>query len=665
MVNAGEQTHPPFQKIALSLSGGGARAVGFHLGTLDYLHRINLLQQVHILSTVSGGTLVGASYVLSLEEDIDFQDLFYDFFEFFPTANMFEGILAIINRKSLPTRNSRRNFSTAFAEMYHEEFFAHYFPRPFLGEIDTREGSSRHHLEDVIFNATEFKTGIAFRFQKSQHDCKIGNGNIWIDEAQANEMRIADVVSASSCIPGGFEPFRFPQEFHWPETYHYGKKPGTEFGRVRLESAAGQSDSQAVALMDGGVYDNQGITSVLLAISRRITATDTNFESEEYHDPQSWANWAHDLLAQFSIVDLFIVSDTPLLKETLYADEEKPAKAPGRVARWLRRRTLGDVNRFAWVIAIALLLSVAASVMRLRETGQLAELGKHLSQGAAGYLPLIYEGLATLAPLFVAGLLAAVLLIMRAKINHAAKAMRSKLPKFKHPPWYYLRNLRITDLWGMIWQRVGSLAALSSDIYMHRIRQLGYGLLFSHKELIPSVMTNEIYAVGKASGSNNGLPHQCDPVSTDVQVIVDVCAGMATKASFDKLTPQALRQGLSFVVDDDKLGTLTHRSSGEARSDMDILTACGQLTTCYNLIRYLQGKVDHAGEDPGPASTGEFKKLLDAACKDWNRLQETPFEFVDERLATGRSESHALQIEKNMRRVAGASPSLTTAAANQ
>lgn len=662
MANAGEQTNPPFHKIALSLSGGGARAVGFHLGTLDYLHRVNLLQHVHILSTVSGGTLVGASYVLSLEEDIDFQDLFYDFFEFFPNANMFEGILAIINRKRLPTKASRRNFSTAFAEMYHEEFFAHYFPRPFLGEIDTREGSSRHHLEDVIFNATEFKTGIAFRFQKSQHDCKIGNGNIWINEAQANEMRIADVVSASSCIPGGFEPFRFPQEFHWPETYHYGEKTGSGFGRVRLESAAGQSDSQAVALMDGGVYDNQGITSVLLAISRRIAATDTNFESEEYHDPQSWANWAHDLLAQFSIVDLFIVSDTPLLKETLYADEDKPAKTPGRVARWLRRRTLGDVNRFAWVIAITLVISVAASVLRLRETGQLAELGNHLSQGAAGYLPLIYEGLATLTPLFVAGLLAAVLLIARARINHVARAMENKLPKFKHPPWYYLRNLRITDLWSMVSQRVSSLAALSSDIYMHRIRQLGYGLLFSHKELIPSVMTNEIYAISKAGGSNYGLAPQCDPVSTDVRVIVDVCAAMATKASFDKLTPAALRQGLSFAIDDDKLGILTHRSNGEARSDMDILTACGQVTTCYNLIRYAQDKLAHADERADAASTTALRDLLSAACEDWNRLQAAPFRFVDERLATGRSESHAKQIEQNTRGVAAASASQSTAA---
>lgn len=39
----------PFDHIALSLSGGGVRAVGYHLGTLDYLEHAGLLSQVHTL----------------------------------------------------------------------------------------------------------------------------------------------------------------------------------------------------------------------------------------------------------------------------------------------------------------------------------------------------------------------------------------------------------------------------------------------------------------------------------------------------------------------------------------------------------------------------------------------------------------------------------------
>lgn len=43
-----------FEKIALSLSGGGVRAVGFHLGTMGMLDRLGLLERVEIISTVSG-----------------------------------------------------------------------------------------------------------------------------------------------------------------------------------------------------------------------------------------------------------------------------------------------------------------------------------------------------------------------------------------------------------------------------------------------------------------------------------------------------------------------------------------------------------------------------------------------------------------------------------
>lgn len=51
----------PFGEIALSFSGGGVRAVGFHLGSLSYLDHVGLREDVKILSTVSGGTFVGLS----------------------------------------------------------------------------------------------------------------------------------------------------------------------------------------------------------------------------------------------------------------------------------------------------------------------------------------------------------------------------------------------------------------------------------------------------------------------------------------------------------------------------------------------------------------------------------------------------------------------------
>lgn len=46
--------------IGLSLSGGGSRAIAFHFGCLQALHDLGILDDVRVLSTVSGGSVVGA-----------------------------------------------------------------------------------------------------------------------------------------------------------------------------------------------------------------------------------------------------------------------------------------------------------------------------------------------------------------------------------------------------------------------------------------------------------------------------------------------------------------------------------------------------------------------------------------------------------------------------
>jgi NTE family protein len=48
--------------IGLALSGGGARAIAFHLGCLRALNQLGLLDRVAVLSTVSGGSVIGAYF---------------------------------------------------------------------------------------------------------------------------------------------------------------------------------------------------------------------------------------------------------------------------------------------------------------------------------------------------------------------------------------------------------------------------------------------------------------------------------------------------------------------------------------------------------------------------------------------------------------------------
>jgi predicted acylesterase/phospholipase RssA len=61
----------PRRKLGLALSGGGFRASLFHLGVLRRMAELDLLRYVEVLSTVSGGSIIGALYMLLLKKRLD------------------------------------------------------------------------------------------------------------------------------------------------------------------------------------------------------------------------------------------------------------------------------------------------------------------------------------------------------------------------------------------------------------------------------------------------------------------------------------------------------------------------------------------------------------------------------------------------------------------
>ncbi|HUF27417.1 MAG TPA: patatin-like phospholipase family protein [Gemmatimonadaceae bacterium] len=58
-------------KLGLSLAGGGFRASLFHLGVLHRLAELDLLRRVELISTVSGGSIIGILYVLLVKKHLE------------------------------------------------------------------------------------------------------------------------------------------------------------------------------------------------------------------------------------------------------------------------------------------------------------------------------------------------------------------------------------------------------------------------------------------------------------------------------------------------------------------------------------------------------------------------------------------------------------------
>jgi predicted acylesterase/phospholipase RssA len=248
-------------KIALTFSGGGFRAAAFALGSLSLLKCIRfggntLLDQVTVLSTVSGGTITGARFALGEARNESFDSIYESLYSFMSNSRLITEALDHLANEEKWTDDRVRNLITSFSDIYDQELFK----GANFGQL-MRENTETG-LKHISFNATDFANGLQFRFQWSEKIIDpvagesergiIGNTFLRVPYDFARNIRLADIMAASSCFPGGFEPINFPNDFVFK----------------RDSAILTDFEKYPIGLMDGGIVDNQGIEPVLLAESR-------------------------------------------------------------------------------------------------------------------------------------------------------------------------------------------------------------------------------------------------------------------------------------------------------------------------------------------------------------------------------------------------------------
>ena len=596
----------PFGKIALSLSGGGGRATGFHLGTLAYLERVNLLADVNILSSVSGGSFIAAKYALTLaraDEDekleVTFRKFYAEYYDYLLSANLVDKALTKLSERDSRDASKPRNLILALADVYDEKEF---LDGARFGDL---WNGGKIHLEHIIFNATEFRTGIAFRFHKGPSDKRLsGNRFVPLSEDHARKARLADIVAASSCIPIGLEPIAFPQDFRWPSN-----EPGLcQEIQERIAYHCG-SDTKSVSLMDGGVYDNQGFDAVTVALDpepREILDIATTVPARFYRE-------YGDLQALMSL-GLFIISDTPLLDDNIFPAPDPDDVTAKRGSGWL---TLGHLNLLSLGLvglAILMLLTNSYDYRDYLEllTVQLESTGPRLDGRDLVFImrSLIgFEFWSGGMPILFGTALIALVWSIRSKV----KAFLLQFPESDeserqkpatNPPgmvkrqmiawkrWRSISRLKVRVLQEMISLRVGSTWALTSAIFLNRIRSLGYSLVRNNDRLDKLLIRHEIYDIEMRE--NKKSKHQA---SSPMLEVTKRASALATQLWFDD------------------------------ESQLRDLVASGQITMCYNLLEHIDRmRKEEPIEEPG----GDFlNKIYDNALNDWEALQDDPFCFVD------------------------------------
>lgn len=460
-----------FTPVGLTLSGGGSRAAAFHLGVLSYLDRTGLLARVQMLSTVSGGTFTGAKYALSLAEKTAFEDFFVQYYHDLETIKLVDLALESLSKGKVSPPSGRKDLIIACAQVYADTFLRNNSGDPACFETILNTDT---HLKEIIFNTTEFRNGIDFRFQKSENPrARIGNGKLFIPPRDAGSIRLADIVAASSCVTGGFEPIAFPDDFTWPK----GKIPA----RIR-EIFLKDGRPWPVALMDGGIYDNQGISSLMLADERSVDK-----------------------------LGMVIISD--VAKET---DEYLPfpnQKTRGTIS-------LNHINLFFLGLMAVCAVTVLSSGMRLWQAVFI------------GSFRFFWDFFIYCIPMLLAGLTAGSLFSVRQFITHN---LFPQIPQVGRAAWDDLKHLKLAQVVDMLRMRLDSLLSLTSGVFMNRIRGLVYGLIYRNPKYEGKRVSNLIYhlksdnAFSRALGRIPGIkkPGQA------LHQVADIAADMPTELWFD------------------------------------------------------------------------------------------------------------------------------------
>lgn len=216
------------EALALCLSGGGYRAMLFHLGVLQYFNDAALLGKLDRISSVSGGSITAG--VLGMQ----WNSLTFDAggratnFDRLVTANVRKmaattvDVGAVILGALLPGTIGDR-----VIKRYREILF---------GDKTLQDLPGRPRF---VINATNVQTGSLFRFSKAYiADWQIGR-------FPNPDRLLAEAVAASSAFPPILSPARLSF------------KP-TDFS---LDAGACNTPkfTSNVLLTDGGVYDNMGI----------------------------------------------------------------------------------------------------------------------------------------------------------------------------------------------------------------------------------------------------------------------------------------------------------------------------------------------------------------------------------------------------------------------
>ena len=269
-------------KVGLAMSGGGFRASFFHLGVLARLAEVDALRGVDVLSTVSGGSILGAQYYLEVQNLLqdstkkltrdDYLDVVVKL-----QKDFLQGVQTNIRMGAFNDfiDNVRMLFSKSYSrshklgELYEKHLYSRVadgknsqqrimpdlLVQPAHGKFQGENFKPKFHnwrrrakVPVLLLNTTSLNSGHNWFFTASwmgeppglvseEIDCNERYRRLYYHEApdHLKNFRLGYAAAASSCVPGLFEPLMLDKLY----------------------------ENRTVKLVDGGVHDDQGVQGLL------------------------------------------------------------------------------------------------------------------------------------------------------------------------------------------------------------------------------------------------------------------------------------------------------------------------------------------------------------------------------------------------------------------
>lgn len=261
----------PMEGIALCLSGGGYRAMLFHIGAIWRLNEAGLLPQLHCISSVSGGSITAGVLGLNWKRlEFDSSGVAHNFPQVIARPLQRMGsedidIGVVLKGIALPG-----SISDKVVHAYQE----HLYGTATLQELPDSG-------PEFIFNATNVQTGTLWRFSKAfMGDYRVGI-------IASPKVQLAEAVACSSAFP----PFLSP---------HVVKLRGYIWNNIKGADLHCESYTQEAVLCDGGVYDNLGLEP---AWKRFATVLVSDGGQKMSADPSPHTDWLLHTKRILDVVD--------------------------------------------------------------------------------------------------------------------------------------------------------------------------------------------------------------------------------------------------------------------------------------------------------------------------------------------------------------------------